>query len=115
VSSGRLNLTQRTGKQDTANKSINMPSGDLTMRCYPNPFSSVLSISYTLPEKRWIKLRVYNITGEELMVLAEGFQNPGTYQVVLNGDILPKHGAYVIRLNDRNNSIAEKVIYAKKP
>jgi hypothetical protein len=88
--------------------------GDMQFQCSPNPFSSVLSISYTLPEKQWIKLSVYDITGKELMVLAEGFQNPGTYQVELNGDILPKHGAYVIRLNDRNNSIAEKVIYAKK-
>jgi hypothetical protein len=60
---------------------------------YPNPFNPSTHITYRLPAATTVRLSVYNILGQEMMVLVDGFQPAGIHEVVLSGDRLP-NGLY---------------------
>ncbi len=48
---------------------------------YPNPFNPTTKINYQLPIADFVKLSVYDILGNEVAVLVNEKQSPGTYQV----------------------------------
>ena len=48
---------------------------------YPNPFNSSTIIPYRLKEGGYVKLYVYDVKGELVSVLVNGYQNAGYYEV----------------------------------
>ncbi len=48
---------------------------------YPNPFNPVTRIKYELPKAAQVSLRVYDILGNEIAVLIDGWQSAGNYDV----------------------------------
>ena len=64
---------------------------------FPNPFSGVTSIRYSLPKAMRVRLAVYDILGREVELLVESEQSQGVYTVRFNGDIRPQ-GVYYARL-----------------
>ncbi|MHA2100963.1 MAG: M28 family peptidase [Candidatus Kariarchaeaceae archaeon] len=48
---------------------------------YPNPFNPSTTISFSIPESGNIKLSIYNLIGEEVAILKEGFAEAGRYDV----------------------------------
>jgi len=52
---------------------------------YPNPFNSATNISYTLPIKSQVSLKVFDILGNEITTLFEGEKPEGRYTVQWNG------------------------------
>ncbi|MHB1686873.1 MAG: FlgD immunoglobulin-like domain containing protein [Ignavibacteriaceae bacterium] len=62
-----------------------IPSTFRVYQNYPNPFNPTTTIQYALPEARSVKIIVYDINGKEVTVLANNFQNAGTYSVTWNG------------------------------
>lgn len=48
---------------------------------FPNPFNGGTQISYTLPKASHVRIAVYDVTGREICVLAEGPEQAGTHQV----------------------------------
>jgi hypothetical protein len=65
---------------------------------YPNPFNPSTTIEYQIPEDAIVNITVYNILGQEVRSLAEGFQAAGFYRVVFDASTLPS-GVYFYRLN----------------
>lgn len=58
-------------------------------QCYPNPFTETSTITYTLKKETLVKLKVYNILGEEVSTLINDVQQkPGTHEVIFNGSHL---------------------------
>lgn len=53
---------------------------------YPNPFNPTTRIEYTLPKAANVKITVYNLLGEVVKVLYEGFNNAGGYSLYWNAD-----------------------------
>ncbi|MGH7601644.1 MAG: T9SS type A sorting domain-containing protein, partial [bacterium] len=60
---------------------------------YPNPFNPTTTISYALPEGMNISLKILNVAGQEVAVLAEGYQVRGFYRIPFNASRLPS-GVY---------------------
>ena len=56
---------------------------------YPNPFNPVTSISYSVVQDIHVSMKIYNITGQEVATLADGYHNRGNYSVVFNASGLP--------------------------
>jgi hypothetical protein len=64
---------------------------------YPNPFNPTTTISYQLPVAGVVSLKVYNLLGQVMSVLDEGFRQAGKYQAILNAEGLSS-GIYLFRL-----------------
>jgi hypothetical protein len=67
-----------------AKKEISVPGDEPTVQNYPNPFSSVTSIRYTIPIDAHVNLSVYNQLGQKVATLANGKQLAGTHIVPFN-------------------------------
>jgi protocatechuate 3,4-dioxygenase beta subunit len=76
---------------------------------YPNPFNPSTTIRYTVASSGPVSLKVYNLLGQEITTLANGYQTAGTYQVEFNGKGLAS-GIYFYRLHSQSTDIARKMI-----
>jgi hypothetical protein len=84
---------------------------------YPNPFSDITSINYSLVEPSFIKLDIFNITGELIRTLCSGKQPAGNYTVNWNGRndygaIVPP-GIYIYRLQSNSSYESMRMIKFK--
>lgn len=79
---------------------------------YPNPFNPETQIEYSLPHDSRISLKIYNLLGEKVATLFEGFQNEGRYSIVFNADKLAS-GIYLYRLTADNFMDTKKLIVLK--
>jgi len=51
---------------------------------YPNPFNPVTTISYQLPVKSNLKLKIYDLLGKEIITLVNGIEDAGYHKVEWN-------------------------------
>ncbi|MCW8813213.1 MAG: T9SS type A sorting domain-containing protein [Chlorobium sp.] len=79
---------------------------------YPNPFNPSTKINYSIPEDGNIKLAVYNIVGEEVAVLVNGFTQAGSFDVTFNASNLPS-GVYIYKLQSANSIQTKKMLLLK--
>ena len=54
---------------------------------YPNPFNSSTRIDYSIQNDGLVKLRVYDILGNEVAALVNEWKQPGNYSVEFNAGI----------------------------
>jgi len=52
---------------------------------YPNPFNPSTTITYSLPEQSAVKLKVFDILGQEVRALVNGMQNAGFFEATWDG------------------------------
>lgn len=64
---------------------------------FPNPFSPMTTISFTLPERAPVKVSVYNVAGQLVKVLADETMEAGPQMLDFDGSGYPS-GAYFVRL-----------------
>jgi hypothetical protein len=64
---------------------------------YPNPFNPSTTISYQIPEKSLVTLKVYDILGRQLIVLENNEKNVGRYDVSFNANGLSS-GVYFYKM-----------------
>jgi len=64
---------------------------------YPNPFNPVTTISYDIPTRSQVLVRVYNLLGEELATLVNGAQDAGHRTVNWSAASFPS-GIYFYRI-----------------
>ncbi len=79
---------------------------------YPNPFNPNTIIHYRLPAQTHVSLKVYNMIGEEVAVLADAEQQEGDHYVTFDGAALPS-GAYFFRLRANGVMETRKMILAR--
>jgi hypothetical protein len=79
---------------------------------YPNPFNPSTEISYTIAKAGNVTLKVYNMLGQEVSTLVNGFQAANTYKVNFNASGLSS-GAYFYKLSSGNNEMIKKMVLMK--
>jgi len=52
---------------------------------FPNPFTDLTRITYTINKQMYIKLALYDLMGREIEVLREGTAQNGSYTIPING------------------------------
>jgi|SRR5690554_1301563 len=51
---------------------------------YPNPFNPATNINFQIPERSFVKLKIYNINGEEIEELISEEMDEGSYTILFN-------------------------------
>lgn len=76
---------------------------------YPNPAGTASTISFNLPQAGKADLRLYDVMGREVAVLATGHYAQGTHQVQADVSKLPA-GIYHYRLQTAGGTFSKKMI-----
>ena len=79
---------------------------------YPNPFNPITNISYSLPRSGYVSLIIYNILGDEVARLVDGFQQSGEYNAIWNASNVSS-GIYFYRLNSGVFTETKKMVLLK--
>lgn len=79
---------------------------------YPNPFNPTTTIEYTIPQSRFVSLKVYDILGREVKTLVHQQELSGTYKVLFNGSELAS-GVYFYRIEAGEFISTKKLILLK--
>ena len=61
-----------------------VPSSNILYQNYPNPFNSRTVIRYRITGRKEVSIRVFDVTGREIMYLYEGIREAGEHLVELN-------------------------------
>jgi hypothetical protein len=79
---------------------------------YPNPFNPSTSIEFSIPQKEFISLKVYNILGEEVQNLVNQDLSPGSYRFDFNASSLTS-GVYFYRISAGSFTEVKKMLLIK--
>ncbi len=79
---------------------------------YPNPFNPTTAIDFTIPKAGYVSLKVYNVLGQEVATLVNGFKAPQAYTVNFDGANLAT-GIYFYTLKYGDRSITKKMLLLK--
>jgi protocatechuate 3,4-dioxygenase beta subunit len=101
-----FSIDEVTGVTQTSTK---RPTQFMLKQNYPNPFNPSTTIDYALNESGIVTLKVYNLLGQEVRTLVNGFQNAGSYHTTFNAQELSS-GIYFYRLRIQNNIQTRKMI-----
>ena len=84
---------------------------------YPNPFNPSTTIRYALGVDSPVSVRVYNMLGQEVATLVDGFQKAGEQSVVWHGvnnfGQSVASGLYIYRLQAGNTVMTQKMLFTK--
>lgn len=79
---------------------------------YPNPFNPTTSISFTLPKSGVVKLTVYNLLGQEIKTLVNGFKESGVHYINFNANNL-NSGVYIYKIETSGFTQTRKMTLVK--
>lgn len=120
ITTGTTTVTNNnnfTGTQDTKAFSVLATgiedfSSVSSMNLYPNPFSGVATVNYSLNESADVKLTVTNMLGEVVSSVDFGSKTAGEYTVSFDGSNLPA-GMYFFNLQAGNHNVMKKATITK--
>jgi hypothetical protein len=79
---------------------------------YPNPFNPTTTIRYSIPVRSFIKLKVFNLLGQQIATLVEKEQSVGTYTIQWEASDFPS-GVYLYSLQSNDFVETKKLILLK--
>jgi hypothetical protein len=88
------------------------PSAYLLEQNYPNPFNSTTTITYQIPRRDQVVLKIYDVLGREVATLVDAKQYSGTYEYQWNPQNMAS-GVYFYRLNTGSVQIQKKMVLLK--
>lgn len=97
---------------NTVEVDVNLPGTFELSQNYPNPFNPSTKISYHLPSGSDVTLKVYDIIGNEVATLVEGFKDAGSHSIEFNADNLGS-GIYFYKLTAFDFVQTKKMILIK--
>jgi hypothetical protein len=94
-----------------------VPENYLLYENYPNPFNPSTTIRYSIPQRSFVEIRIYNLIGEKIATLVNNVQAAGTHEVVWNGKSQNRNqlssGIYFYELKTEKASIIKKMMLLK--
>ncbi|MEE9429587.1 MAG: NosD domain-containing protein, partial [Melioribacteraceae bacterium] len=94
---------------DIKEEASELPNEFVLAQNYPNPFNPTTKIRFSLPETSDVKLKVYNIIGEQVTTLVNNSMDAGVHEVNFDASSLSS-GVYIYRIVAGNFSDVKKMI-----
>jgi len=104
-----LGISIITAIEDLA---TNIPSQYNLLQNYPNPFNPATTISYSLPKKSYVQIKIYDTLGHLVATLVNGEKDGGTYNQIFKADKLAS-GIYFCQLITPDYSATKKLLLMK--
>jgi len=79
---------------------------------YPNPFNPETKIKFSIKSEDFVKLDIYNTTGELIKSLINATMLPGKYSISFDGSMLPS-GVYLYRITAGSFTETRKMLLLK--
>jgi hypothetical protein len=76
---------------------------------YPNPFNPTTSIKYDVPKNSFVSIKVYDVTGKQIMELVNGEQAAGVYEATFDASNLSS-GIYFYKMEAGKFSKVMKMV-----
>ena len=99
-------------KSDEINIWQNGPHKFELTELYPNPFNPKTEINFSLAQEEYITLTAYNVNGQEVDVIFDGYQEVGTHSYTWDASNFSS-GVYYIKLSNGTNQAYKKAILLK--
>jgi hypothetical protein len=78
----------------------------------PNPFNPSTTISYSMAEQGQISISIYNLLGQRVATLLDGFQQAGEHSLIWDASAFPS-GVYFARLEGGKTTETIKMVFLK--
>lgn len=106
---GAVIVTAPTGVDDNTGS---LPIAFELAQNYPNPFNPTTIINYSLPSASHVKLEVFNVLGQRVMLLEDNKKAAGKYSTEFNAAGFPS-GIYFYRLTHDGGVATKKMVLLK--
>lgn len=74
-----------SGKRIANDIDTDLPGSYSLSQNYPNPFNPKTNISFALPEAERVTITIFNLAGEEVVKLVDGYRGAGSHTVIWDG------------------------------
>ncbi len=85
-------------------------NANVNLKVYPNPATDNIRISYNLPERSKVSLKLYSITGELVSELVNETQDRGTQSIETRLPLTLAKGAYMVKLGINGKENLQKLL-----
>lgn len=79
---------------------------------FPNPFNPTTNIQYDLPKNEFVKIKIYDLLGREIMSLVNEFKNAGRYVISFNASQFAS-GVYFYKIQAGEFSDIKRMVLIK--
>ena len=79
---------------------------------FPNPFNPSTSFNLSVPEAGNVSVLVYNVMGQVVAILADGYFDANNYSFTWDASSVPS-GVYLVTASSVNNISTQKVMLLK--
>jgi len=89
-----------------------LPAKYVLEQNYPNPFNPSTTIRYAIPETAEVRIGIYNMLGQEVVLLVDEMKNPGEHVVHFNAEGLAS-GIYYYSFRANDYVDKKKMLHIK--
>jgi hypothetical protein len=79
---------------------------------YPNPFNPSTTISFSLPQREHVTLKIFDVLGRGVATLVDGEMEAGEHSVNFNAEWIP-NGVYFAQMKGGNKVQRIKMVSVK--
>ena len=94
-----------------------LPNSFSVKQNYPNPFNPSTTIEFTLPEKSYVTVGIYNTLGQSIATILHETLSAGSHVTTWNGKDEHKKtvasGVYIYKVQTKNNALSKKMLLLK--
>ena len=84
---------------------------DMNLDIYPNPFNSSTTLGYTLAERAEVRIELMDMTGRQIMEIANTSQASGKYTYTIDAASHNlKAGVYLVNILVNGNPITKRIV-----
>ena len=108
----QINTNGSIEYSDIININFQVPTEFALDQNYPNPFNPSTTIPFSIVEAGKINLTIYNVLGEKITTLVNGYKEASKYSVKFNSSNLPS-GLYFYKLTTKNHTVKKMMLVVR--
>ena len=105
-------VVEKTNELSFLNDKHILPEQFKLKQNYPNPFNSSSNIEFQIPEDLNVEIKIFDISGKEVITKNFGFMTKGNYVYRLDGEAIPS-GLYFYQMRTKKYINTKKFILLK--